>query len=59
MGYPPGPPPKGLPLLIEWYKPDSLEGLEPVMRDHVSHGGLMRRATPDAPAWVKLLVEGS
>lgn len=55
MGYPPGPPPTSLPLLIEWYQPTNLRGLDPVLRDHVQRGGLMRRATADAPEWVRRL----
>lgn len=55
MGYPPGPPPQGLDLLIEWYAPSSTRGLDPALADHVSRGGLLRRATTGAPAWVKAL----
>lgn len=53
MGYPPGPPPAALPLLIEWYQPTNLRGLSPELRDHVQRGGLLRRAANEAPQWVK------
>lgn len=52
LGYPSGPPPNW-PLLIEWYKPITTQGLSMEMAEHVNKGGLMRRAAKDAPAWVK------
>jgi hypothetical protein len=55
MGYPPGPPPESLPLLIEWYMPTNLRGLNPALADHVRRGGLLRRATAGAPEWVRRL----
>ncbi|GAB2762425.1 hypothetical protein [Nocardioides pakistanensis] len=57
MGYPPGPPPAGLVLLIEWFKPTTTRGLDPVLADHVRRGGLLRRAAAGAPAWVKAMAQ--
>jgi hypothetical protein len=58
MGYPEGPPPLGIPVLIQFYKPSEEEFKKikhPVLKDHVARGGLVRRAAPDAPEWVKRL----
>jgi hypothetical protein len=53
MGYPKSPPPKDLPILIEWYAPASVRNLPESIKAHVYRGGLVRRATADAPEWVK------
>jgi hypothetical protein len=58
LGYPKGMPPENIPLLIEFYRPsnaeiDKIENND--LRDFVLAGGLLRRATPDAPKWVKAL----
>lgn len=43
-GYPSGPkPPQYRPPTWEWFRPDSLDGLDPAMRDHVMRGGLELR----------------
>lgn len=55
MGYPSAPPPPDLEVLIEWFKPRSTRGLDPALADHVSRGGLLRRAAANAPAWVKAM----
>lgn len=56
MGYPQGDPPAqlGAPI-IHWYKPTEGEfkQLTPELQDHVRRGGLIRKATKDAPEWVK------
>jgi hypothetical protein len=52
MGYPSGPP-KNLPLLIEWYKPVTTLGLSYEAKLYVEKGGLVRRATRNAPDWVR------
>jgi hypothetical protein len=56
MGYPPGKPPAylGKPI-IEWYRPveAEIEKMSYELQDHVRKGGLARRASKDAPAWVK------
>lgn len=56
LGYPPGPPPGDMPLLIEWYAPANTRGLSYEAKDHVNKGGLIRRATEQAPDWVKAIV---
>lgn len=59
MGYPVQQQLLGVPLLIEWVKPDA-EELErvknPALLHHFANGGLMRRAVATAPDWVKSLV---
>lgn len=45
--------PPNLPLLIEWYEPSTYSGLSYEMKNHVRDGGLVRRATRNAPDWVK------
>lgn len=56
MGYPDGEPPAelGEPIIL-WYKPDEEERatLAPWMEAYVENGGLLRKASKDAPDWVK------
>jgi hypothetical protein len=33
----------------EWYRPETLDGIEPVYFDHLSRGGLILRAIPGKP----------
>lgn len=40
---------------LEWHRPASLLGLSAGVIEHVRQGGLVRRATAGAPAWVKEL----
>lgn len=49
MGYPKTPPPKKIPLLIEWYEPaeSAMDDMPPAMFAHVQKGGLLRRPGPD------------
>lgn len=58
MGYPRTPPPKKVPLLVEWYSPESgsLDDMTPKMIDHVMKGGLLRRPGPDAKEWQKAII---
>jgi hypothetical protein len=47
---------EGFPLLIEWYRPKNLREIRnesSAVASHVIRGGLMRRASKDAPKWVK------
>lgn len=45
--------PPSLPILVEWYEPTTTSGLSFEMKEHVRNGGLVRRATKNAPDWVK------
>lgn len=58
MGYPKTPPPKKIPLLVEWYEPaeSAMDDMTPAMFDHVQRGGLCRRPGPDAKDWQKALI---
>lgn len=55
LGYPKSPPPLKVPLLIEWYQPDSqsLAEMPAALAEHIRRGGMARRPTEDAPQWVK------
>lgn len=55
LGYPEGEPP-GEPI-IYWYKPskEEFDQLSFEMQEHVSQGGLVRKATEAAPEWVKAI----
>jgi len=58
LGYPEGgkkPPEKFGPAIIEWYKPTEAEyqKMSYELQQHIRKGGLARRASRDAPNWVK------
>lgn len=58
MMYPDGDPPADFgPAIIYWYRPTSEEfaKLPPVVQEHVQKGGLARKASDDAPDWVKAI----
>jgi hypothetical protein len=58
MMYPNGEPPAHLgEPIIHWVKPTEKEAakLSPELRDHVRRGGLVRRFTNNAPAWVRAM----
>jgi hypothetical protein len=55
LGYPEGEPPAEFPLVLQWYRPESLGETPVVMREYVKKGGLLRRAMKDAPDWVKVI----
>lgn len=59
--YPSGgtkPPERLGPPIIEWYRPDEsqIRRMSHEMQVHVRKGGLARRATKEAPDWVKRMV---
>lgn len=59
MMYPEGEPPAELgEPIIHWYKPtgEEFKKLSPAVQQHVSRGGLARKATEAAPDWVKDLI---
>lgn len=58
MGYPKTPPPKKIPILIEWYEPDTsaMDDMSADMFHYVQKGGLLKRPGPDARGWQKELL---
>jgi len=44
-----------IPVLIEFYAPAHVRGLSYELQAHVKKGGLIRRASKNAPEWVKRL----